>query len=141
MNRAGITWTRTAIAMAAAVALALGGAAYLSPAQAQPNEEAVKELRGISDAFVSVASSASPAVVSIQVEKDMSQAPTQPFMGGGPMQDFLERFFGQIPNGPGQGPGGPHGRRGGCCPGGGADTRTSVPAAPPSTTSGTGAAD
>lgn len=92
---------------AAAAITAVAMAVYPQATEAAPADvaEGRATLSDLSAAFNQVAESASPAVVFIEVEKNMSQG-----FHGGEMdpRDFLEQFFG----GPGgrMGPRGPHGQ-------------------------------
>ena len=93
----GIWGTFAAIAITIAVAVTHQPQSTL----AADKDAGIQHLRNMSDAFVSIAESASPAVVYLEVESEIRNASVDmPF--DLPGQDFFERFFGpqfreQIP--------------------------------------------
>lgn len=79
----------------------------LAPSQVSAQESGIESLRNTGEAFRSVAKKVSPAVVNIQVEKEVPERSFQsPFGGQSPFNDdFFRRFFGiPMPEGPGQDP-------------------------------------
>jgi len=88
----------TAVGLLLLMALTLGNLLTPSPAAAQ--DQGLENLRQTGETFRSVAKKVSPAVVFIQVEKEVSnQGPVQFFSPfDNPFNDdFFRRFFGQIP--------------------------------------------
>jgi len=75
-------------------------AAFTVPAHAQGDPEAVQRLKDFSDVFADVAGSASPAVVSIMMEREAPSYERGP--DGRNPEDLFDFFFG--PRGPGQMP-------------------------------------
>ncbi len=95
-------FTIKSVIYVAVVALALTGlTATVSKTPVEGTDQnlasQVAAAKELSDVFVSISEAASPAVVSIQIEKKMADSPLQ-FRGGpGGMspEDFFEHFFGQ----------------------------------------------
>ncbi len=73
--------------------VALNAGAFVAPAAAK--DAGIESLRESGKAFRSVAKQVSPAVVFIQVEKEVSQETTNPFEGTPFGDEFMRRFFGQ----------------------------------------------
>jgi len=75
--------------------VALNAGAFVLPAAAK--DAGIESLRETGKAFRSVAKQVSPAVVFIQVEKEVGQQASNPFEGTPFGDEFLRRFFGQQP--------------------------------------------
>lgn len=68
-----------------------------TPVQGATQQEALDAAKGLGNAFAQISAQASPGVVSIQVEKEVSEEQMSPFDGGSGMgpEDFFDYFFRQ----------------------------------------------
>ncbi len=83
------------ILFASLLTVALNAGAFVLPAAAK--DGGIESLRESGKAFRSVAKQVSPAVVFIQVEKEVEQQASNPFEGTPFGDEFFRRFFGQPP--------------------------------------------
>jgi len=86
----GYLWALLAVAAATALVI------QAPPALGADKNKSLSALNALSDAFTQVSEQASPAVVYIEVEKEVKRGRMpQGFRGNGFPGDFFERFFGQ----------------------------------------------